>query len=187
MNTLDKNVPLPEAGKSKGPARTLAAERTREPSHEMRAFETYDNADDYKEEVKPWVRPTSLEAPPARTGFSQRWIRVGSFGNDDPTNVSRKFREGWRPRLASTVPPSYTVPTIAHGKWAGCIGVEGMLLCEMPTKMKEKRDKHFSELTRTITEGMEADLQAQSHTAMPITQERRSKVVREVKVMEDNE
>ena len=47
------------------------------------------------------------------------------------------MREGWEPRKASTV-KDQKFPTINHGQWAGCIGIEGMLLCEMP------KEKHLS-------------------------------------------
>jgi hypothetical protein len=165
--------------------RTIAQERAAPPVHETRAYETWDDVDVHAEEAKPWVRPTSLEAPPARKGFAQRWIRVGSMGQDDPVNTARKFREGWKPRPASSVPASYHTPTIGHGKWAGCIGVEGMLLCEMPETMKAKRDKHYLDKTDRATQTVAEELQRQSRPGMPITQERRSSVERGAKVMDD--
>jgi len=178
---IDDNVPIPGSV-------SLSRERAREPVHESREYETYELADANKSEAdKPWVRPTSLEAPPARPGFAQRWIRVAIRNDPDPTNTSRKFREGWKPRAASTVPSSYQAPTIAHGKWAGTIGVEGMVLCEMPTKMVEKRRKFYAGETRRVTSAIETELQAQSHPSMQITQERSSKLVREVKPMTDGE
>ena len=37
------------------------------------------------------------------------------------------MREGWEARPASTV-KNQLFPTINHGQWEGCIGIEGMLL-----------------------------------------------------------
>jgi hypothetical protein len=153
---------------------TLRQERAAPPVHETRQYETWDDVDVHAEESKPWVRPTSLEAPPARPGFVQRWIRVGTMGQDDPTNVARKFREGWKPRPSSSVPPTFHSPTIAHGKWAGCIGVEGMLLCEMPEKMVANRNKHYLAKTDNTTKAIASELQKHSRPDMPITQERSS-------------
>lgn len=164
---------------------TLAQSRVAPPVHETRAYETWDDADIHTEVAKPWIRPSSLEAPKERNGFAQRWIRVGSNGKDDPTNTSRKFREGWRPRPASSVPASYHAPTISQGKWAGCIGVEGMILCEMPAKIREKRNAHYAAKTQLVTDAIASELQKQSNPGMPITQERTSKVVRNVKIAED--
>jgi hypothetical protein len=163
---------------------TLRQERTAPPVHETRQYETWDDVDVHAEESKPWVRPTSLEAPPARPGFTQRWIRVGMMGTDDPTNTARKFREGWKPRPASSVAGTFHSPTIQHGKWAGCIGVEGMLLCEMPTSMVTKRNKHYQAKTDLVTNAIQDELQKQSRPGMPITQERRSEA-RMVKVQDD--
>ncbi len=185
MNSLETNVPLPDKKGSTMNQKTLRDERANPPTHSMRAFETYDADDAHGVEAKPWVRPTSLEAPVARPGFRQRWIRVGTMGQDDPTNTARRFREGWRPRLAETVPPSFHAPTIAHGKYAGCVGVEGMILCEMPEKLAKQRDAHYADKARMQDEGVEQQLANESHPMMPITQERSSKLVREVKVQDD--
>lgn len=166
--------------------KNLSADRRDEPIHEMRAFETWDVNEVHDAEDQPWVRPTSLDAPPARPGFAQRWIRVGVMGSDDPTNVSRKFREGWRPRLASTVPASYHPPTIAHGKYTGCIGVEGMLLCEMPKALQAKRNKYYASKAAEQEGALERQLAEHSNSIMPITQQRESRVVRNVKVADDD-
>ncbi len=154
--------------------KSLAQERAAPVVHESRAYETWDDVDVHSIEDKPWVRPTSLEAPPARKGFVQRWIRVGSMGQDDPTNTARKFREGWKPRPASSIPASWHSPTIAHGKWAGCIGVEGMLLCEMPEKLVKKRNDHYRQKTDLTTSSIESELQKHSRAETPITQNRKS-------------
>ena len=181
MNTPARNVPL-ESGipippnTKKGPKmdRTLQQERSAPPVHEARQYDTWDDVDVHAEEDKPWVRPTSLEAPPARPGLVQRWIRVGSMGQDDPTNTARKFREGWKPRPAASIPAGWHTPSINHGKWAGCIGVEGMLLCEMPEKMVKKRNDHYRAKTDLTTNNLAAELQKHSRADMPITQDRKS-------------
>lgn len=176
---IDDDVELPGR-------RPLSQERASEPVHKTREYDSYTLADaNTVTEDRPWVRPTSLEAPPARPGFAQRWIRVAIRNEEDPTNTARKFREGWKPRPADTVPASHQAPTISHGKWAGTIGVEGMVLCEMPKTMVEKRRKFYSNETQRVTDAIESELQAQSHPNMQITQERSSKAVREVKVQAD--
>lgn len=181
-NVLESNIPL-TTRKGK-PMNTLQQDRAAPTVHPTRAYETWDDVDIHAEEDKPWVRPTSLEAPEPRPGFVQRWIRVGVMGTDDPTNTARKFREGWKPRPASSVPASYHAPTIAHGKWAGCIGVEGMLLCEMPKSIRDKRAAHYQGKTDLVTDTIAKELQAQSHKAMPISQERSSET-RRVRLQDD--
>ena len=92
------------------------------------------------EESRPqttWTPPALLDAPEARPGMVQRWVATTIQGTDTPDNVYKRMREGWEPRKASTV-KDQKFPTINHGQWAGCIGIEGMLLCEMP------KEKHLS-------------------------------------------
>lgn len=184
IKPLERGVPIPTSKKGKMMNNTLAEERSAPPVHPTRAYETWDDADIHAEEAKPWVRPSSLEAPPARPGFTQRWIRVGSAGKDDPTNTARKFREGWKPRPAESVPAGYHSPTIGHGKWAGCIGVEGMLLCEMPNKLREKRNAHYQAKTDNVTNAIQSELQRHSRPDMPISQERSSQS-RLIKIKDD--
>lgn len=153
---------------------SLKEARKREPLHRMHAQDTWDSHDIHAIKNTPWVRPTSLEAPPPRPGFVQRWIRVAVFGIEDPSNAMRKFREGWKPRPASTIPPDFPVPTISHGQWAGCIGVEGMILCEMPKALADKRNNYYMNKTRNIEDAIERELQKESHPKMPIIQNRKS-------------
>ena len=40
------------------------------------------------EKKKVWTPPSSLDAPPAPTGFTHRWIRVESMGFQDTKNVA---------------------------------------------------------------------------------------------------
>lgn len=184
---IEHDVPIPAPKGKKMTSSSLRQERTAPPVHETRAYDTYSEEDIHVGEATPWVRGSSLEAPEPRKGFRQRWVRVGSLGQDDPTNTARKFREGWKPRPVESLPKGYHAPTISHGKWAGCIGVEGMILCEMPEKMALQRQKHFQDKTDAVTNAIDSELQRQSHPNMQITQERSSKVVRNVKIAEDVE
>lgn len=164
---------------------TIKQARSRAPVHTTRAQDTWDNADVHAAESAPWVRGQSLAAPPPRPGFVQRWVRVGMGGQDDPTNTARKMREGWKPRPADSIPANFALPTISHGEWAGCLGVEGSVLMEMPEKLARKRREAVSERTENITRALESELQKASRPGMEITQERRTTLGREVKVAAD--
>ena len=43
---------------------------------------------------KVWSPPSSLDAPPAPTGFRHRWVRAESLGFNDTKNVSGRIRQG---------------------------------------------------------------------------------------------
>lgn len=185
LETPAVKPPIKRRPRSPNVSTTLRQERAAPPVHVSHQHETWDDVDIHAEESKPWTRPSSLEAPEARPGFVQRWIRVGIMGEDDPTNTSRKLREGWKPRPVSSIPVSFHAPTISHGKWSGCIGVEGMLLCEMPKTMRDKRNAHYNEKTQMVTGAIEDELQKQSRPGMPITQERSTKVVKNARIADD--
>ena len=136
---------------------------------------------------KPWAPPSKLEAPEAPAGYKHRWIRTAIRGEDDKMNVTTKMREGWEPRPMSTV-KSKLFPTINHGKWEGCIGVEGMMLCEMPIDKHRAMKAYYNNKSVEQNESLAGDLDALGQkTGQPIFQERKSSVSggRQVSVMED--
>src|SRR4051812_19533633 len=79
--------------------------RKHEPAHETRAQEIHEAAHDVWDQ--PWSLPGKLPPIPARAGMVQRWIRVANGNEADVSNASSKMREGWVPRLSSTLPKGY--------------------------------------------------------------------------------
>lgn len=145
-------------------------------SHQTRAQEPVHPPAHGEQWDAPWQSPTNLAAPEPRAGMSQRWIRVSIHGNDDPTNVAKAFKEGWVPRKADTVPDGEHAPRISEGRWAGCIGVHGMILCEMPTQRVKQREAYFQRQANKLAQAVSHDLEKQSHPGMPIEQKRVSRV-----------
>lgn len=138
----------------------------------------------------PWIRGASLVMPPARSGMDQRWIRFMVGDKEDNTNISRKFREGWTPRKDKDIPADLLPMKMQQGRWAGCIVVEGMLLCERPQSMSARRDQHFETETRRRTEALDADLEQvnrdnKSTAFGPVRKAVDRRLVREVKVQAD--
>lgn len=129
-----------------------------ERARETRAQNTRSELFDRVDEDQPYQRPTSLEAPAARPGMKQRWIRVGIGQNIDEKNLARKMREGWRARPSDSVPKGFHAPRIRHGEFAGTVMVEGMLLMEMPMKLAKRREAMIRELTNQKTRAVNEDL-----------------------------
>lgn len=105
-----------------------------------------------------WSRPSELEAPKSRAGYTQRWIRVRLGNEEDSRNAMRKFREGWLPRALDTVPEGYSPPTFLHARLGNVIGVEDLILCEMPLKKARQRNAFYKERLDRMMEGIENDL-----------------------------
>ena len=122
---------------------------------------------------KPWAPPSSLDAPPAPDGFKHRWIRAEVLGVEDNKNLSARLREGFELVRADS---DGEYPTIQEGKYAGVIGVGGLILMRCPIEVKEDRDTYFKSLTADQQASIENDLMKDEHPAMPISKERQSRV-----------
>ena len=142
------------------------------------------------EESRPqttWQPPALLDAPEARPGYVQRWVATAIQGKDTPDNGYKRMREGWSARPASTV-NNQLFPTINHGQWEGCIGIEGMLLCEMPIEKHRQMKQYHQSKSDEQNESLTGDLNAlEQRAGQKIFQERKSSVSggRQVSVMDD--
>ena len=127
------------------------------------------------ERPKVWVPPSSLDAPPAPKGFRHRWIRAESVGFDDAKNIAGKLRSGWELVRADSYEGS-DYPVIKDGKYAGIIGVGGLLLARIPEELAKQRSDYYANLAKGQDEAVEHDLLKDQHKSMPINIDRQSRV-----------
>jgi hypothetical protein len=121
-----------------------------------------------------WKPPSLLDSPEPRPGMTQRWIATSIQGKDTPDNVHRRMREGWNPRPADTVKDKL-FQTINHGQWAGSIGIEGMILCEMPIETHKQMKSYYNNKNSEQNESISGDLDALGRqTGQSIYQTRKS-------------
>ena len=123
-----------------------------------------------------WVPPSNLDAPEPPDGFHHRWVRAEYRGQQDEKNVIGRLRSGYELVKADEYPDRMDVPAIADGKYKGVIGTGGLILMRCPVEVKEDRDEYFRNLTNDNTREIEEDLHKDEHPAMPISQERQSRV-----------
>jgi len=129
--------------------------------------------------IKPWTPPSSLDAPPAPDGFVHRWIRVESMGFQDTANVSKKMREGWEFVRAEEVLKKHgdnSYPVIHDGKYAGLIGVAGLVLARIPIEIVRSRAEYFKRLTQDRLNAIDGELMKEQRPEMPINISRQSRV-----------
>ena len=136
-----------------------------------RASETRTKA----EAPKTWTPPSSLDAPPAPEGYRHRWIRAEVMGFDDTKNMAGKLRSGWELVRADEYPESQ-YPSVKDGKYAGVIGVGGLLLARIPEEIAKSREAFFKQQTQARDEAVNNDLMKEQHSSMPINAERQSRV-----------
>jgi len=127
------------------------------------------------ERPKVWTPPSSLDAPPAPDGFRHRWIRAESLGFQDTKNVSARLREGFVLVRADEYPDSQ-YPVITDGKYAGVIGVGGLLLARISEEIAKQRAAYIDNLSKGQDEAIEHDLMREQHKSMPINVDRQSRV-----------
>ena len=127
------------------------------------------------EKPKVWTPPSSLDAPPAPDGYRHRWIRAESLGQDDSKNVSGKMRSGWELVRADEYPDD-DYPTVAEGRYAGVIGVGGLVLARITEELAKSREAYFAKMNADRNEALENDVLKEQHPSMPINQERQTRV-----------
>jgi hypothetical protein len=132
--------------------------------HESRVDETSEY------EAAPYVRPSSLEAPPAREGMTQRWVRQSILGKADPKNLNRSWREGWRPRDPATLDEDWRIYANFADKDEGMIVVDDLILMEIDSGVLAQRKRAIERST------VEHDLEKTQIAGHPIVKEHKTSV-----------
>jgi|TARA_R100000231_G_scaffold113_2_gene177 hypothetical protein len=122
-----------------------------------------------------WTPPSSLDAPPAPDGYRHRWIRAETMGFDDTKNMSGKIRSGWELVRADEYPGS-EYPVLKEGKYAGVIGVGGLVLARISEELAKSREDYFRRQTEAKDEAVNNDLMKEEHKSMPINVDRQTRV-----------
>jgi len=142
------------------------------------------SADTREKDNRPkiWKMPSALEIPEEAVeqaksqGITYRWIRESVLGQDDKTNVSKRFREGFVPVKPEELPGFHDLPTVDDGRHAGIIGVGGLILCKIDQDIADQRNEFFEQQTMNQMTAVENDLMREENPSMPITTSRSSKV-----------
>ena len=126
------------------------------------------------ERPKVWTPPSSLDAPPAPDGFRHRWIRAESLGFQDSKNISGRLRSGYELVRADEYEDS-DYPVVTDGKYAGVIGVGGLVLARVPEEIAKARTEYFRKQSEGQEEAIDNDLMREEHKSMPINVDRQSR------------
>ena len=127
------------------------------------------------EAKKVWTPPNSLDAPPAPTGYRHQWIRAEILGQQDTKNVASSLREGYELVRADEYPES-NYPEMTEGRYAGVIGVGGLLLARIPEEIAKSRQEYFEKQTQDKNDAISNDLMKEQHPSMPINNDRQTRV-----------
>jgi len=144
---------------------------TKETKQTSRANQTRSKS----ERPKAWIPPSSLDAPKPPKGFRHKWIRAESVGFDDTKNITGKLRSGWELVRADEY-EGQDYPIVKDGKYAGIIGVGGLLLARIPEELAKQRDEYYRKQTEARDEAIDHDLLKEQHPSMPINIDRQTRV-----------
>ena len=122
-----------------------------------------------------WAPPSSLDAPNAPAGYRHRWIRAEVMGFDDTKNMTAMIRSGYELVRADEYPDE-DYPVMKEGKYAGMIGVGGLVLARIPEEIAKARQTYFDKQNEAKEEAIKHDILKEQHPSMPISQERQTRV-----------
>lgn len=146
--------------------------------HEARVDELSENDAIHQDDMMlaDWEEETNLVAPEPNEGYTQRWVRVSLNGADDPKNMHKKFRQGWRARSVDNMDPSFKELGTKKAWDEGILRVDDLVLMEIPTARIDKRREYFSNKTSKLMLAVDNELQNAQVAGNPISQNNRSEV-----------
>lgn len=116
-----------------------------------------------------YVPPSALPDPTPEPGYVYRWVMTHVLGQADPTNVSRKMREGWEPVKAADH-PELMLPASANGN----VEIGGLMLCKMPTEVARSRDEYYQTQAKAQMESVDNHFMRNNDPRMPLFSDRKS-------------
>ena len=122
-----------------------------------------------------WTPPSALDAPEAPMGYRQRWLRAEVLGFEDTKNMSGKLRGGWELVRADEY-PDQNFPTMDEGRYAGVIGVGGLLLARIPEEIALQIDAYYKKQNEAKEEAVDNDLLKEQHPSMKFQKESNTRV-----------
>jgi hypothetical protein len=126
----------------------------------------------------PWKPASTLPVPEKSDGYEYRWLRKSFLGQEDPSNMSKKMREGWEPVDPKEHPElaMYTDPRQRNNQ-SSLMEVGGLILARLPKERAEARRKYYAEMTENQMRSVDQQLaNEQTDSRMPIFNNRQTKV-----------
>ena len=97
------------------------------------------------------------------------------MGYQDTKNVAASLREGYELVRADEY-PDQDYPQMSEGKYAGVIGVGGLLLARIPEEIALQIDEYYKQRTRDKEEAINNDLMKERQAGMKFNSEASSSV-----------
>jgi hypothetical protein len=129
-----------------------------------------DNVSREKQARAVYVPPTALPDPTPEPGYVYRWVATHVLGQHEPTNVSRKFRDGWEPVKAADHPELM----ITGSEKTGNVEIGGLMLCKMPAEKARARDEYYEQQAQNQMDSVDNHFMRNNDSRMPLFADRKS-------------
>jgi len=133
-----------------------------------------DNVSRDKQARAVYVPPTALPDPTPEPGYVYRWVATHVLGQAEPTNVSRKMRDGWEPVKAADHPELMITGNAATGN----VEIGGLMLCKMPSERARARDDYYDQQAQNQMESVDNHFMRNNDSRMPLFADRKSSTSR---------
>ena len=117
---------------------------------------------------------STLPDPTPEPGYTFRWIATHVLGQADPTNVSRKMRDGYEPVKAVDHPEMM----VAGNEKTGNIEIGGLMLCKIPTERANAMSDYYNGQAQNQMDSVDNNFMRQNDPRMPLFADRKSTVTR---------
>ena len=117
---------------------------------------------------------STLPDPTPEPGYVYRWVATHIMGQSDPTNVSRKMREGWVPVKAVDHPELM----LEANEKTGNVEIGGLMLCKQPSEQARARDEYFAKQAQDQMDSVDNHFMRNNDPRMPLFSDRKSTVSR---------
>lgn len=121
-----------------------------------------------------YVPPSTLPDPTPEPGYTYRWIATAIMGQSDPSNVSKKLREGWEPVKAEDHPELMLMGNAKTGN----VEIGGLMLCKMPIERAQARNEYYATQAQQQMESVDNNYMRNNDPRMPLFNERKTSVTR---------
>ena len=121
-----------------------------------------------------YTPPRALPDPTPEPGYAFRWVATHLLGQADPTNVSKKMREGWEPVKAADHPE---LMMLGNAK-TGNVEIGGLMLCKIPVEIVQARDEYYAKQAQAQMDSVDNNFMRNNDARMPLFSERKSSTSR---------
>ncbi len=130
---------------------------------------------DTEQRVTQWTPPSLLPDPNPQPGKVFRWIRASLVNQNDPANLSSRFREGFTPVKASDH-PEIMAQADPNSRFKDNIEIGGLILCSAPEELLAQRKDHYERQTHQQMQAVDNSFMRTEDKRMPLFSERKTTV-----------